>query len=73
MELNEITNTVSTYVTKVPATESAGQVIGFDNQLILDLVIQLINTALLIVAVIFIIWLCMLGIKALRIYIKKNS
>ena len=36
MELNEITNTVSTYVTKVPATESAGQVIGFDNQLILD-------------------------------------
>lgn len=73
MELNAVLNTVSTYVAKVPEAESAGRIIGFDNQLLMDLVIQWINTGVLIVAVVVIIRLCRLSIKALKIYINKNS
>lgn len=76
----ETTNTISTYVTKASAVESAGRTIGFDNQLLIDLIIQGINTVILIVAavililiVVLIIRLCLLSIKALKIYINKNS
>lgn len=49
------------------------RVIGFDSQLLMDLVIQGISMVILIVLVVFIIRLCILGITALKIYIKKNS
>lgn len=49
------------------------RVIGFDSQLIVDLLFQGINTILLIVIFIIVIRLGVLGIKALKIWIKKNS
>lgn len=49
------------------------RVIGFDAQLIMDLIIQIVNTAILIVIGFMLIRLGWLGIKALKIYIKKNS
>lgn len=49
------------------------RVIGFDSQLIVDLLFQGINTILLIVIFIIVMRLGILGIKALKIYIKKNS
>ena len=49
------------------------RVIGFDSQQVVDLLFQGINTILLIAIVILIIRLGLLGIKALKIYIKKNS
>lgn len=66
-------NIISTYVTSFPVIGSANQIIGFDSQLLMDLVIQFINTVILIVLVVFIMRLCTLGIKALKIYINKNS
>lgn len=50
-----------------------GRVIGFDIQLIMDLIIQIANTAILIAIGLILIRLGWLGIKALKIYIKKNS
>lgn len=58
-----------TYVNQVTEVEN----IGFDSQLLMDLILQGVNTVLLIVLVVFIIRLCILGIKALKIYIKKNN
>lgn len=52
---------------------SMGRVIGFDIQLIMDLIIQIANTAILIAIGLILIRLGWLGIKALKIYIKKNS
>lgn len=49
------------------------RVVGFDSQLIMDLIFQGVNTILLIAVLVFIIRLGLLGIKALKIYIKKNS
>lgn len=60
---------LSTYVNQVTEVEN----IGFDSQLLMDLILQGVNTVLLIVLVVFIIRLCILGIKALKIYIKKNN
>ena len=60
---------LSTYVDQV--TEAGN--IGFNSQLLMDLVFQGISMVILIVLFVFIIRLCILGIKALKIYIKKNS
>ena len=60
---------VSTYVDRVTEVENT----GLNNQLFIDLLFQGINTILLIVIVIIMIRLGLLGIKALKIYIKKNS
>lgn len=49
------------------------RVIGVDSQQVVDLLFQGINTILLIAIVIVIIRLGLLGIKALKIYIKKNG
>lgn len=58
----------------------AGRIIGFDEKLIGGLVIQEINTIFLIamyivviIVGILLIRLIWLGIKALEIYIRKNS
>ena len=53
--------------------DEVGRVIGYDNSLVWDLLLQGISTVILLVLVVFIIRLCLLGIKALKIYIKKNS
>jgi hypothetical protein len=53
--------------------ESPERIIGFENSLVISLVVQIISTVLMLGMVILIIYLCILGIKALRIYIKKNS
>ncbi len=53
--------------------DKAGRIIFYDNSLIWDLVFQGISTVVLIVLVVFAIRLCILGIKALNIYIKKNN
>ena len=53
--------------------DEVGCVIGYDNSLVWDLLLQGISTVILLVLVVFIIRLCLLGIKALKIYIKKNS
>ena len=53
--------------------DEAGRIIGYDNSLIWDLVFQGISTVVLIVLVIFVIRLCIIAIKALKLYIKKNS
>ena len=58
-----------TYVNQVTEVEN----IGFDSQLLMDLILQGVNTVILIVLVVFIIRLCILGIKALKIYIRKNN
>ena len=60
---------LSTYV--YHATEVGNT--GFNSQLLMDLILQGVNTVILIVLVIVIIRLGLLGIKALKIYIKKNS
>ena len=57
---------LNTYVT-------TNRVIGFESQLLVDLILQGISMVILIVFYVFIIRLCILGIKALKIYIKKNS
>lgn len=49
------------------------RVIGFESQLLMDLLFQGISMVILIVLFVLIIRLCILGIKALKIYIKKNS
>lgn len=49
------------------------RVVGFDGKLITDLILQGINTVLLIAIFVIFIRLAWLGIKALKIYIKKNS
>lgn len=49
------------------------RVVGFDGQLITDLIFQGINTVLLIAICVIFIRLAWLGINALKIYIKKNS
>jgi hypothetical protein len=53
--------------------ESTERIIGFENSLVISLVVQIISTVLMLGMVILIIYLCVLGIRALRIYIKKNS
>lgn len=60
---------LSTYVNQATEVEN----IGFDSQLLMDLILQGVNTIILIVLVVFIIRLCILGIKALKIYIRKNN
>lgn len=52
---------------------ATNRVIGFESQLLVDLILQGISMVILIVLFVFIIRLCILGIKALKIYIKKNS
>ena len=49
------------------------RVIGFDGQQVIDLVLQGVNTILLVALLVIVIRLGLLGIKALKIYIKKNS
>lgn len=58
---------------KQAETVEAGRVIGMDHHLLLDLGIQLISTVLLIVIIVMMIKILALGIKALKLYIKKNS
>jgi hypothetical protein len=53
--------------------ESTERIIGFENSLVISLVVQIISTVLMFGMVILMIYLCVLGIRALRIYIKKNS
>ena len=53
--------------------ESTGRIIDFDSSLIIPLLVQSISTVLMLGMVILIIYLCVLAIKSLRIYIKKNS
>ena len=60
---------LSTYIHR---TTEVGH-IGLDGQLLMDLILQGVNAVILIVLVVFIIRVCILGIKALKVYIKKNS
>ena len=60
---------LSTYVNRVTEVGNT----GFNSQLLMDLVFQGISMVILIVLFVLIIRLCLLGIKALKIYIKKNS
>lgn len=60
---------LSTYVNRVTEVENT----GFSSQLLMDLILQGINMVILMVLFVFIIRLGLLGIKALKIYIKKNS
>lgn len=60
---------LSTYVYR--ATEVGNT--GFNSQLLMDLLFQGISMVILIVLLVLIIRLCILGIKALKIYIKKNN
>lgn len=60
---------LSTYV----IAESTERVIGFDNSLIVPFILQIISTVVVIEIFVLIIYLCVLTIKALKIYIKKNS
>lgn len=49
------------------------KVVGFDGQQVIDLVLQGVNTIPLITLLVIVIRLGLLGIKALKIYIKNNS
>ena len=60
---------VSTYVGRVTEVGNT----GLNSQLLIDLLFQGMNTILLIAIAIIMIRLGLLGIKALKIYIKKNS
>lgn len=60
---------VSTYIDHVTEVGNA----GFNSRLLIDLLFQGVNTILIIAIAIVMIRLGLLGIKALKIYIKKNS
>ena len=60
---------LSTYVDHVTEVGNT----GLNSQLFMDLLFQGISMVILIVLFVLIIGLCILGIKALKIYIKKNS
>lgn len=49
------------------------RVVGFNGEFVMDLLLQGVNTVLLIAICVIVIRLGLLGIKALKIYIKKNS
>ena len=56
--------------------EHTGRIIGYDNSLFIDVFMQgisIANLVLWIVTIILLIRLILLGIKALKIYINKNS
>lgn len=54
-------------------TETPGRVIGFDNSIIGSLIFQSISTLAILGVFLLIIYLCILAIRTLRIYIKKNQ
>lgn len=49
----------------------SGQIIGFNNNALIGL--QVVSTVITVGLTILMFYLCILGIKALKIYIKKNS
>ena len=60
---------LSTYVDRVTEVGNA----GFNSQLLMDLLFQGISMIILIVLFVLIIRIGVLGIQALKIYIKNNS